>query len=61
MRRLFVRVMLSAVLAGFTASAQAQMEMPKPAPELKKLDYFAGNWKLAGRVEAPARWGPEAR
>lgn len=26
-------------------SAQAQMQMPKPSPELKKLDYFVGDWK----------------
>jgi hypothetical protein len=24
--------------------ARAQMEIPKPAPELKRLDYFAGTW-----------------
>lgn len=26
-------------------SAQAQMQTPKPSPELKKLDYFVGDWK----------------
>ena len=57
MRRLFFRVMLSAVLAGVTASAQAQMDMPKPAPELKKLDYFVGNWKLEGEMK-PSQMGP---
>jgi Protein of unknown function (DUF1579). len=57
MRRLFVRVMLSVVLAGVTASAQAQMDMPKPAPELKKLDYFAGNWKVEGEMK-PGPMGP---
>jgi hypothetical protein len=30
----------------FAASALAQMEAPKPAPELKKLDMFAGSWTL---------------
>jgi len=27
-----------------TALASAQMTMPKPGPEHKKLDYFTGNW-----------------
>jgi Protein of unknown function (DUF1579) len=29
----------------------AQMEKSKPAPELKKLDYFAGNWTSEGDVK----------
>jgi hypothetical protein len=49
--------MLSVVLAGVTASAQAQMDMPKPAPELKKLDYFVGNWKMEGEMK-PGPMGP---
>lgn len=35
----------------------AQMEMPKPAPELKKLDMFAGDWTLSGDVK-PGPMGP---
>jgi len=36
----------------FLASAAlAQMEPMKPSPELKKLDYFAGNWKSVGDVK----------
>ncbi len=57
MRRLFVCVMLSAVLAGLMAPAQTPVEMPKPAPELKKLDYFAGNWKVEGDMK-PGPMGP---
>ena len=57
MRRLFVRVMLSAMLVVCMASALAQMEAPKPAPELKKLDYFAGNWKTEGEMK-PGPMGP---
>ena len=26
------------------------METPKPAPELKKLDYFAGTWTTEGNI-----------
>lgn len=27
------------------------MESPKPAPELKKLDYFAGTWTTEGEIK----------
>ena len=30
------------LLLGITLLTRAQMEEPKPAPELKKLDYFVG-------------------
>jgi hypothetical protein len=39
------------------AAAIAQMEMPKPAPEHKKLDMFAGSWTLAGTIK-PGPMGP---
>jgi Protein of unknown function (DUF1579) len=35
-----------------TAAALAQMEMPKPGPEVKKLDMFAGSWTLDGEMKA---------
>jgi hypothetical protein len=57
MRRLFVTAIMSAVLAGFTASAQAPMDMPKPAPELKKLDYLVGSWTMVGEMK-PGPMGP---
>jgi len=41
-----------------TAVAAAQMEAPKPGPELKKLDVFAGSWTLDGAVKAHAA-GPD--
>jgi hypothetical protein len=34
--------------------AWAQMDMPKPGPELKKLDVFAGAWTLDGAIKAHA-------
>ncbi|HTU41253.1 MAG TPA: DUF1579 family protein [Candidatus Aquilonibacter sp.] len=37
--------------------ALAQMEMPKPAPELKKIDVFAGSWTLNGTLK-PSAMGP---
>jgi hypothetical protein len=39
-------------VALLTASlASAQMEAPKPGPELKKLDVFAGSWTLDGTIK----------
>ena len=57
MRRLFLMTMLSAVLAGSASLSQAQMDAPKPAPELKKLDYFLGTWKVEGETK-PGPMGP---
>jgi hypothetical protein len=42
---LFVSTLLVA------ATAAAQMQMPKPGPELKKLDYFTGNWSCDGDIK----------
>jgi hypothetical protein len=39
------------------AAAMAQMEAPKPAPELKKLDVFIGSWTLDGDMK-PGPMGP---
>jgi hypothetical protein len=44
-------MMLTACLL-ISASALAQMEMPKPGPEHKKLDMFAGSWTLDGDMKA---------
>ena len=41
------------LLAAFCAS----QEMPKPAPELKSVDYFAGSWTLEGDMK-PGTMGP---
>ncbi len=53
-------VVIAAILAGLAAAAlstNAQMPTPKPAPELKKADYFIGNWKLEGEMK-PGPMGP---
>lgn len=39
-----------------SAAAVAQMAPPTPAPELKKLDHFVGNWTLEATVAA-GPWG----
>ena len=44
--------MLLAAGMVLTAAALAQMEMPKPGPEHKKLDVFAGSWTLDGDMKA---------
>jgi hypothetical protein len=38
-------------------TASAQMNMPKPGPEHKKLDYFTGNWTCDGESK-PGPMGP---
>jgi hypothetical protein len=40
-----------------TTLATAQMPLPKPAPELKKLETFAGSWTLDGTMK-PSAMGP---
>ena len=44
--------LLSGLLLMFAAIASAQMPMPKPAPELKQLDWMEGSWKLDGDAKA---------
>ena len=39
------------------AAAQSQMQPPKPGPEVKKLDYFSGAWKVDGEMKA-SPFGP---
>lgn len=49
MRCIFlVRAML---FVGIPLSARAQSDSPKPAPELKKLDYFVGTWSAEGEIK----------
>jgi len=45
------------LLPGFAVLVRAQTELPKPAPELRKLDYFAGTWRAQGEVK-PGPMGP---
>jgi hypothetical protein len=45
---------LAMIFAGWmilAATALAQMEMPKPGPEHKKLDIFVGKWTMDGDVK----------
>ena len=58
MKRISIAVFLVFLLAALLA--QAQMPMPTPAPELKKLNYFAGNWTMED-VTKPGPMGPGGR
>ncbi len=50
-------IMLCGILLLFAAALSAQMPMPKPAPELKQLDWMAGSWKMVGDAK-PSPMGP---
>lgn len=45
------------LLAAIALSAEVPTETPKPAPELKRLDYFAGAWTTEGEIK-PGPMGP---
>jgi hypothetical protein len=49
-----MKTIIMTLLAVVTLSAAslAQMDAPKPAPELKKVDMFAGSWTLDGDMKA---------
>jgi hypothetical protein len=48
---------ISAACLLLTLAALAQTEAPKPGPEPKKLDLFAGSWTLEGDAK-PGPMGP---
>ncbi len=43
--------------AVFEVEKEIPVQMPKPAPELRKLEYFAGNWTWEGDMK-PGPMGP---
>ena len=45
---IFARVTLS---LGMATSIRARTEIPEPANELKKLDYFVGTWAAEGEIK----------
>jgi hypothetical protein len=45
------------LIAFVAVSTQAQMPTPKPAPEVSKLDYLAGDWITDGDLK-PSPMGP---
>ena len=57
MMRVSKLALLAAMLLSLVVLSAAQMPMPKPAPELKQLNWMAGSWKLVGDVK-PGPMGP---
>jgi hypothetical protein len=49
--------MIIAAMIVFATSVMAQMEMPKPGPEHKKMEIFVGSWTLDGETK-PSPMGP---
>lgn len=43
--------MIMAIWSVLVVTAAAQTDMPKPGPEQKKLDIFAGSWTLDGDLK----------
>jgi hypothetical protein len=56
MRRTSSTILLVVLVFAITAMSQTA-PAPKPGPELKKLDYFAGTWTSEGEVK-PSSFGP---
>jgi hypothetical protein len=51
MKRRFTILISITLLLGVALAARIQVEIPRPAPELKKLDYFAGTWTTEGEIK----------
>src|SRR5215471_4069108 len=51
MKRVSITVIAALVFSTLFAIAQNPPPMPKPGPEQKSLDYFAGNWSLTGDIK----------
>ena len=49
-------VIFAVLVSGVFVTAQGP-STPTPPPELKKLDYFAGNWKTEGELKASPMGG----
>ena len=56
MKKASMMVLAAVILAAMAASAQTP-PMPKPGPEVEKLNYFLGNWKESLEVK-PGHMGP---
>ena len=56
-RRISALAVAGALFFAITGAAQNPPAMPKPGPELKKLDYFAGAWKTSANLK-PSPYGP---
>jgi Protein of unknown function (DUF1579) len=59
MKRALAVFVVAMFLLPLMVQAQAP-QMPKPAPEVKKLDYFMGTWKMDGDTK-PSPYGPAGK
>ena len=50
-------VLLIAIVMSLSTIICAQMQAPKPAPELKECEYFVGSWSIEGDAK-PGPMGP---
>jgi hypothetical protein len=57
MKRALVIALVAVLACVALAAAQGPPPKPTPAPEVKKLDYFAGTWKSEGELK-PGPFGP---
>lgn len=57
MKRYFMGGIATLLLISTAAVSQTPPPMPKPGPEQKQLEYFAGTWKSEGDVK-PGPMGP---
>ncbi len=51
MKRIPAVALTVLLLSSLFAAAQNPPQMPKPGAEQKNLNYFAGNWKIAGEMK----------
>jgi len=56
----FASALLIALFCAALSAAQNPPAPPKPAPELKNLDYFTGTWHLSGDMKA-SPFGPAGK
>ena len=57
MKRVSAVVALAVFVLVATVTAQNPPQPPKPAPELKRLDYWVGNWTTEFEMK-PGPFGP---
>ena len=57
MKRTSIAALVAALLCAVFSAAQNPPQMPKPGPELEKLKYFLGTWKMEGDMK-PNPMGP---
>jgi hypothetical protein len=57
MLKRFVTVLVATLIWTAFVAAQNPPTQPTPSPEVKKLEYFAGNWASTGERK-PSQFGP---